>query len=81
MLDNFSKQHGFETAPCEAVCRGFCVVLEGVHEGRGNNEKFGAIFYAGPIGGITNVTGKQVLLNPEDFKFLEEYMKKKQAMN
>ena len=74
MLD--LKDTTFETSPCEAIARGFCVVLDGVHEGKSNNEQFGAIYYAGPIGGITNVNGKQVLLHPDDFKFLEEFLAK-----
>lgn len=77
MLD--LKDTTFETSPCEAIAKGFCVVLEGVHEGRGNNDKFGAIYYAGPIGGIQNVNGKQVLLHPDDFKFLEEFLKGRRA--
>ena len=61
-----------------AIAEGFCVVLEGVHHDT-SDRNIGAICYAGPIGGIQNVDGKHVLLNPEDFKFLEKYHKELRA--
>lgn len=64
----------FTTSPCEAVCKGFCVVLDGAHQD-GSDRNIGAIYYAGPIGGLRNVSGKQVLLHPEDFAFLEQFLK------
>lgn len=75
MLDINAK---FDAVPCAAVCQGFCVVLDGAHQD-GSDRNVGAIYYAGPIGGIQNVSGKQVLLHPEDFAFLEQFLKEARA--
>ena len=68
----------FRASPCEAVCEGFCVLLEGIGEGQ-SNERFGAIAYAGPIGGVGDVAGRQLLLHPADFAMLQKYLAEKRG--